>query len=190
MDNTLFRNERGLAQANHARVGSRNGEAVKISTERRFDQVLTLLFEAASGAEQLQRDRWDFAVEISELRRLGVTTNDLRWLICQRLVEHGRDVTTEKDAHRVFHRAAALKFSATTCFVAESLFFGNAREIVTHRFVQFLFFRARIDKQCHDGKVVIVADLQVDREFLLETHPLHVRIIVRPEHALAGGSDV
>src|SRR3954463_1408961 len=53
------------------------------STERAIFKLL----EASNYAEDAGRNVWEFAVTIGELRRDGVSENDLRWLICRGFIE-------------------------------------------------------------------------------------------------------
>jgi hypothetical protein len=75
------------------------------------------LTEAADFARELDRDPWDFAVEIQTFRELGLTNNDFRWLVCKGLVEHRQEITAIGDTCRVFRPDRPLSFSENTCFV-------------------------------------------------------------------------
>ena len=79
--------------------------------------ALRHLAEAARFARELDRDPWDFAVEIQTFRELGLTNNDFRWLVCQGLVEHQEEITAVGDTCRGFQPDRPLRFSANTCFV-------------------------------------------------------------------------
>ena len=78
---------------------------------------VALLAQARWYADDLRRDRWDFAVEIRALRRAGLSLSDLRWLVCREYVEHAREVTVMGAAHRDFHCHGGLTFSRRTAFV-------------------------------------------------------------------------
>jgi hypothetical protein len=78
---------------------------------------LLSLLRAHEYAMELERDRWDFAVEITSLRELGVTNSDLRWLVCKRYVKHALDVTPVEHDQREFQAAGRLNFNEQTCFV-------------------------------------------------------------------------
>jgi len=80
-------------------------------------QGLRHLLQAQQYADQLERDAWDFAVEISSLHQLGITRSDLRWLICNRYVEHACEVTLPGGDRRQFRRQGELTFTRRTCFV-------------------------------------------------------------------------
>jgi len=83
----------------------------------RFRLGLSTLLEAFEYAFELRRSVWDFAVEISVLRRAGLTRSDLRWLVCQGIVEHGAEGTGADEKRRTFHRTGTLTFRKQTCFV-------------------------------------------------------------------------
>ncbi len=89
--------------------------------------ALAYLVEAADFARELGRDPWDFAVEIQTLREMGLTNNDLRWLVCKNLLEHRQETTTVGDTSRVFQPDRPLSFSENACFVI------SAAEPVTSR---------------------------------------------------------
>ena len=48
-----------------------------------------ILLQAWDYAEGCQRNAWDFAIEIHNLREHGLTNSDLRWLVCKGLAKHG-----------------------------------------------------------------------------------------------------
>lgn len=78
---------------------------------------LLLLAESSAYAHQLNEDPWEFSVEWPELRRLGLTCNDGRWLIRRGFVRHAREVTGVDDAKRTFVRVPSLSLSEEVCFV-------------------------------------------------------------------------
>ena len=90
----------------------------------RIEAGLAQLAEARAYAEDTRRDVWDFAVEIKRLSALGLTPNDLRWLICKGYVEHAREVTRAGEQGRAFHPAGNLTFGRRSCFVLTAA--GNA----------------------------------------------------------------
>jgi hypothetical protein len=49
--------------------------------------ALELLREARQAAGAVQRECWQFAVEAAQLRAAGLTSTDLRWLLCQGYAE-------------------------------------------------------------------------------------------------------
>jgi hypothetical protein len=78
---------------------------------------LRKLLEAYRYATDVARDLWDFAVEIRALRAAGLTTSDLRWLICKGYVEHRVELHRPDDDQRRFRGASGLKFYKHSCFV-------------------------------------------------------------------------
>ena len=84
----------------------------------RFQAGLSILRESHEYALQMQRPKWDFAVEIRELRTTaGLTSSDLRWLVCRGIVEHASEVTCQCQDGRVFRPTGRLTFTKRTCFV-------------------------------------------------------------------------
>ncbi len=75
------------------------------------------LAEAYDYARDTQCDLWDFAVEIDTLTTIGLSLDDVRWLVTGGYVRHGREVTGRSDAARRFRPARDLSFTKTTCFV-------------------------------------------------------------------------
>jgi hypothetical protein len=80
--------------------------------------ALRQLLDAHQFATELGRSVWDFAVEMNELRKLGLTSSDLRWLICRGFLAHGCEVTADGGQSRTVLPSESLTFSKRTCFVA------------------------------------------------------------------------
>jgi hypothetical protein len=78
---------------------------------------LLTCFEAYAYARSLDRNPWDFAVEISALRRIGLSCNDLRWTVGRGLLECASEISLPGDAERSFRRQSGLLFCKKTCFV-------------------------------------------------------------------------
>ncbi len=87
------------------------------STPLRIQPGLVQLAEAHDYARDVQADVWQYAVEIDSLRRLGLTPEDLRWLIDRGYVEHGCEITKAGDPARRFRRSRKSTFRQKTCFV-------------------------------------------------------------------------
>jgi len=68
-------------------------------------------------ARELELGAWSFAVEVSYLRHLGLSNNDLRWLASVRAVEYAVEVTKANSFERTFRRLRRLTFSRRLCFV-------------------------------------------------------------------------
>jgi hypothetical protein len=86
---------------------------------QRCQRALIPLLDAYRFVGELNRDVWDFAVEIDGLRQLGMTNVDLRWLVCHGCVEHACEVTSSDDSSRKFDLKGKnnLDFGPRTCFV-------------------------------------------------------------------------
>ncbi len=87
----------------------------------RFAAAMQMLNNGLQYAQQTSGDRWEFAVEIDELFGLGLTRNDLRWLVRMNYVEHAREVTHERADGRAFCPTGDLTFRKHSCFVLTSL---------------------------------------------------------------------
>jgi hypothetical protein len=95
-------------------------EATEIVIPRftpRIREALQLLADAAACAQDVGAEIWQFSVELSALRRAGLTTNECRWLVAKGLARHAREVTAPASDQRVFQNSANLAFSKRTCFV-------------------------------------------------------------------------
>ena len=88
-----------------------------------------VLHKAHSCAVDTRSDIWDFAVEISHLRSLGLSDTDLRWLVRKGYVQHAREVTIRGDDGRAFRSTGDLTFSPCTCFVLTSEGVSKARSV-------------------------------------------------------------
>jgi hypothetical protein len=79
--------------------------------------VLSACFEAYSYARDLDRSLWDFAVEISTLRHMGLSRSDLRWIVGKGFLDCAIETSLPSDAERSFQRPSSLLFCKKTCFV-------------------------------------------------------------------------
>jgi hypothetical protein len=75
------------------------------------------LMRGAQYAHSTNKDLWHFAIEIHELIRLGLTTNDLRFLVELRYVAHGIERTAAGDTRRRFLSAIGPLFGRRSCFI-------------------------------------------------------------------------
>ena len=90
---------------------------IELSVPDTVRSGLALLLQAARYAGSIDRDRWDFAVEIGALRSAGLNRSDLRWLICAGYVEHGREISEFGSMGREFQCSGGLVFSRRSAFV-------------------------------------------------------------------------
>jgi len=95
-------------------------EPAVVSVLRRSREALRLLVEARQYAREVDRDIWDFAVEIDTLRQAGCTNSEFRWFVCKGFVDHAKETTLAGEDARTFQRLqrpSGLTFSRRTCFV-------------------------------------------------------------------------
>ena len=100
---------------------------------KRGAAALSLLVEAFLYAQELDLDRWDFAIEIDMLRRNGLSDSDLRWLICKALVEQGRELSAPGEGTRLFRPTRSLAFHRKSCFVLSRDGLAFARQSLVAR---------------------------------------------------------
>jgi hypothetical protein len=94
--------------------------AARLALSPRLQAGLSVLLEAHDYALDLRLDSWDFAVELSTLRPLGLTNSDCRWLAGKGLVECGFELTLAGDERRSFRQCTNLKLTKRTCLVLTS----------------------------------------------------------------------
>ena len=92
-----------------------NGALERLSAKLR--PAFIALLEAFRYAADTRSDRWEFAVAIRYLEKLGLNENDLRWLVRKGYVEHAREVTVQGVNGREFQPTGDLTFCKRTCFV-------------------------------------------------------------------------
>jgi hypothetical protein len=112
------------------------------TVSRPLQVALRQLLGALDHADNLSRPAWEFAVGRDCLRELGLTDNDLRWLICKGYVEHGIEQTGFKSRKRVFRRIPNLALHDRSCFV------------LTQAGLSFARRAARLARRDPDGKAV------------------------------------
>jgi hypothetical protein len=101
----------------------------KIRLAPRIKSALTALLEAIDYGQDLERTAWDFAIELSCLRRMKLSNSDLRWLVGRELVDHAIEITTTGDSERTFRQPPRLMFCKRACFVLTAAGVALAREI-------------------------------------------------------------
>src|SRR5436309_1688034 len=88
---------------------------------------LCQLLEAYDYARDLEKDPWEFAVEINGLRSVGLTNNHLRWLLCKGYLLHATEKIMGGRGKRLFRRTGRLALSDRSCFVLTDLGMGLVR---------------------------------------------------------------
>jgi hypothetical protein len=79
--------------------------------------AIVQLAEAYDYAQQTRSNPWEFAMEIDVLKALGLSLNDLRWLLVNGYAKCGWEVTKQADTARKFRRPRNENFTKKTCFV-------------------------------------------------------------------------
>lgn len=92
-----------------------------VGSHREMYAALEQLARGAAYARDADSSPWDFAVEIESLTSLGLTTNDLRWLVVKGYVEHANEVTSDADVQRRFEPCQHQAFDKRACFVLTDL---------------------------------------------------------------------
>jgi hypothetical protein len=108
-------------------------ESVACGSNRAIVRAIALLLRAHDYACALNRDSWEFAVEIQVLRAAGVTRSDLRWLRCKDLLEHAVEITTRDDHRRLYQPSFNLAFTKRSCFILTSTGVRLARTLQGQR---------------------------------------------------------
>jgi hypothetical protein len=81
------------------------------------EKALQLLFKAFVAARSEGHDVWQFAVEIDQLRALGLSHTDLRCLLSWGYLVHARECTRDGNGKRLFQPIVSLVLPKRTCFV-------------------------------------------------------------------------
>ena len=81
--------------------------------------ALQLLQRSNSYAEDVGQDIWQFASEIGQLRKLGLSDSAMRWLLCRGEILHADEVTKLGYSRRSFRSLGIFTLTPTTCFVAK-----------------------------------------------------------------------
>jgi hypothetical protein len=82
-----------------------------------YQGALSILLKAKFFATSTDSDPWDFAVDIRQLRLLGLTENDLRFLIRLNYINHGDEIVVGDSIGRQFVPSNGRSFSDDSCFV-------------------------------------------------------------------------
>lgn len=85
--------------------------------QHKIHAAFQLLLDAYDYAREAKTSEWDFAVEIRQLRWVGMNDNDCRWMTLMGYAEHRLESTLLKDSVRTFYKAGPLKFDDRSCFV-------------------------------------------------------------------------
>jgi hypothetical protein len=94
-----------------------------------MQMALHLLLQGHEYSAELGRDAWEFSVELTGLRELGLTKNDLRWLLHKNYVIPALEVTAPEDSRRMFHPCGKHSLAAQCCFILTQDGVAAARSI-------------------------------------------------------------
>jgi hypothetical protein len=94
---------------------------------------LQLLVQAYDYAEETGRNHDDFAVELTELRRSGMTNADCRWVVCKGWAQLFHEVQPEPGEARRFDRDVGLSIREHACLVLTSTGVKLARQLTRCR---------------------------------------------------------
>lgn len=94
--------------------GTSDGQTVFLD---KFMPALEVLQEAVNYAVDTSNERWVFAVAISELREMGLSDNDVRWLVCKGVVQQGKDLSCAGGRCVESQATPSLRFNEQSCFV-------------------------------------------------------------------------
>ncbi len=80
-------------------------------------RALQKLARALQFSHDCDRPKWDFAVELLDLEQMGVSHDELRWLIGKGFVDHAREVFSKGGTGRAFDSLGGYTFTEHSCFV-------------------------------------------------------------------------
>jgi hypothetical protein len=78
---------------------------------------ISMLSLAYGYAKEVERDDWEFALEIQCLTAAGVNNSELRWLVCKGLARHAEEKPSNGGSGRIFQAVGDVAFSPRSCFV-------------------------------------------------------------------------
>ena len=91
--------------------------AARLSTSHPLETAFGMLLRAYQYAFDTRQDPWQFAVEIEEFRRAGVSKSELRWMIGKKLAVFGRELTNDSVTTRRFERLENQALPPGTCLI-------------------------------------------------------------------------
>lgn len=92
------------------------GVAERREYDPRLRPGLCLLLDGHYYAQELGRDRWEFAVEIELLHAAGLNNNDLRWLVGKGYAEQSVETKSKGKVRRLSHRAGRFVPPRGSCY--------------------------------------------------------------------------
>ena len=98
----------------------------------RLTEGLHFLQEAHDLAVDVGVDVWEFALDLRELRSVGLTNSDLRWMVLKGYLQPGCETTLPGEPQRSFRPIQGLIFAKRTCFVLTPAGVEAARSTGAH----------------------------------------------------------
>ncbi len=106
-------------QSDHLKTQSMGREFNLKPTPNAYQMLAAL--EKLEGAFQCaihgDVDIWEFAIEISDFKQLGISRMSLRQMVAHGWVEHQREISLPKLSERLFQEEATYSFSDRSCFI-------------------------------------------------------------------------
>lgn len=112
-----------------------HSEGLRKAPYVRGSEALRELLAAYMYSQQANHGVWDFAVTVDELRSRGLTESDLRWLVCEGIVQHACEVTRIGDDTRQFQPTHPLVFTRQDCVILTERGIEFARSLCDHHAV-------------------------------------------------------
>jgi hypothetical protein len=119
-----------VASGKKMAVGHGRPLEVRSALEAHLIAGFSQLLRAFDYATDAGREVWEFAIELSELREVGMTTCDFRWLVSKGFAEHGRETSLYDAPQRSFCRGKGLTFVPTTAVVLTPLGAAELRKLL------------------------------------------------------------
>ena len=83
--------------------------------------ALGMLLRAHRYAANIRSHRWQFAIELEEFQRAGVTRSELRWLLASGLALHAKEIVAPNGRCRKFVRLVKHSLPSGSCFVLSDI---------------------------------------------------------------------
>lgn len=83
----------------------------------RMQPGLAILLQAFDFARETSSNSWDFAVELPVLFGVGMSRNELRWLLAQRFAEHGLELPPGENDRRAVRIVKSFQFHNDSCLI-------------------------------------------------------------------------
>ena len=95
--------------------------------------AIAMMMRARDYAVDCNLRPWEFAVEISDLQKAGVSNDEIRWLVGKGLVEHAVEIPGNRQTGRAFEPIGGFGFDQRSCFVLSRLGIEIAAQLPTIR---------------------------------------------------------